>query len=146
MDERLRAAAHGGADWTGNPRRQDDVRALTEREPLGLDAVFECAGEQETLDQAVELLKPGGTLVIVGIPELDRVSFDPHALRRHELDIRNVRRQNRCMAPASEMIAAGEVDVEPLITHRFRLEESARAFDLVTARADGVIKALIEVS
>ncbi|HUI43660.1 MAG TPA: alcohol dehydrogenase catalytic domain-containing protein [Terriglobia bacterium] len=146
VEERLQAAAQAGADWTGNPRREDVVRAMIQSAQLGLDAVFECAGQQETLDQAVELLKPGGTLVMVGIPELDRVSFDPHALRRHELEIRNVRRQNRCVARAVEMVATGAVNVDSLITHRFNLSETQRAFDLVAARGEGVIKAMIEVS
>jgi L-iditol 2-dehydrogenase len=146
VEDRLQLAAHAGADWTANPSRESVVREMTLREPLGLDAVFECAGQQETLDQAVQLLKPGGVLVIVGIPELDRVSFDPHELRRREIVIRNVRRQNRCMAQAVEMIASGTVNVWPLITHSFTLDESRRAFELAESRRDRVIKAMIEVS
>jgi threonine dehydrogenase-like Zn-dependent dehydrogenase len=135
-----------GADWTGNSCRQDVTAALQEREPLGMDAVFECAGEQDALDQALPLLKPGGELLVVGIPEVDRVSFDINLLRRHELRIINVRRQNACVEPAIELVASGQVDVKPLVTHHFALEESARAFDLVSARRDGVVKAMIHVT
>lgn len=145
IDERLEAARVCGAEWTGNPQRDDVVRAMADKEPLGMDVVFECAGKQETLDQAVELLKPGGTLLIVGIPALDRVSLDPHLLRRHELQVRSVRRQNRCTAPAIEMIASGAVNVDPLVTHRFSFADTKRAFDLVAGYGDGVIKAVIDV-
>jgi len=146
LDERLHVARTCGADWTGNPLRQDVVAAIRQLEPLGLDAVFECAGEQDALDQGVDLLKPGGALLIVGIPEVARVSFDIHVLRRQELRILNVRRQNQCVAPAIELIASGRLDVRPLVTHHFRLEDAPQAFELVSARRDGVVKAMIQIS
>jgi L-iditol 2-dehydrogenase len=145
LPERLRLAAQLGATWTGSPREADVVKAIRDAEPLGIDFVFECAGEQETVDQGIELLKPGGTLLIVGIPELDRISLPIHTLRRKELTIRNVRRQNECMADAIDMVAAGRVNINPLMTHRFSLAESQAAFDLVAEYRDGVIKALIHV-
>jgi L-iditol 2-dehydrogenase len=145
VDARLEAAGRCGAHWTGSPAREDVVRRISAKEPLGLDVVFECAGQQETLDQAVALLKPGGALVIVGIPELDRISFDPHALRRNELQVRNVRRQNKCTAEAIALIAGRAVDVDQMVTHRFALSETGPAFDLVSRYGDGVIKAMIEL-
>jgi len=145
IEERLEIARRCGAEWTANPQREDVVRALARKEPAGMDVVFECAGSQAALDQAAELLKPGGALLIVGIPELDRVSFDPHLWRRHELQITNVRRQNKCIASAVEMIASGAVNVDPLVTHRFALADSQRAFGLVESYGDGVVKAMIDV-
>lgn len=145
VHDRLKAARAAGAVWAGNPQGEDVVAAIHKLEPLGLDMVFECAGEQEAIDQAVQLLKPGGTLLIVGIPEVDRVSFDINTLRRNELRILNVRRQNECVGRAIELIASRRVNVQPLITHHFPLGETARAFDLVSARRDGVIKAMIRV-
>lgn len=146
LEDRLAVARACGADWTGNPHREDVVAAIHKLEPLGLDAVFECAGEQEAIDQGVELLKPGGALLLVGIPEVDRVSFDINLLRRHELRILNVRRQNECVKRAIELIADGSVNIQPLVTHHFKLEETPRAFECVSARRDGVVKAIIRVS
>ena len=146
VTERLTAARESGAEWTGNPRQINVVAAIGEREPCGLDVVFECAGEQETLDQGIELLKPGGTLLIVGIPETQRVSFNIDLLRRSELRIENVRRQNHCIAPAIEMVARGTVNLEPLATHHFPLAEAQAAFDLADSYRDGVIKAIVHVS
>ena len=76
VDERLAVARTCGAAWTGNPRHQDVVAAIQHLEPLGMDVVFECAGEQDAIDQGIALLKPGGTLLIIGIPEVERISFD----------------------------------------------------------------------
>ena len=146
LDERLEVARRCGATWVGNARKTDVVAALGRSEPLGLDCVFECAGEQQTLDQAVEILKPGGQLLIVGIPEIDRVSFSIHPLRRKEIRILNVRRQNHCTAPAIEMIATRTVNVDPLVTHHFSLAQSKQAFDLVDGYHDGVVKTVIHVS
>jgi L-iditol 2-dehydrogenase len=146
VDERMAVARACGAAWTGNPRREDVVADIERLEPLGLDAVFECAGEQDALDQGAELLKPGGALLLIGIPEVDRVSFNINLLRRNELRILNVRRQNECVEQAIELIASGRIDVRPLVTHHFRLEETARAFELVSARTDGVVKAIIRIS
>ena len=145
IPERLKMASQCGAAWTGNPRISDVVKVIRDAEPLGVDLVFECAGQQEAIDQGIELLKPGGTLLIVGIPEVDRISFPIHTLRRKELAILNVRRQNQCMADAIAMVASGKVNVNPLMTHHFPLKETKAAFDLVAGYRDGVIKALIHI-
>jgi threonine dehydrogenase-like Zn-dependent dehydrogenase len=134
-----------GARWAGNPRTTDVVAEIERFEPHGLDFVFECAGEQETLDQGIELLKPGGALLILGIPEVERVSFDIHSLRRKEVWIGNVRRQNQCMAAAIESIAQGKVNLDPLVTHHFPLAETAAAFEMAAGYRDGVVKALVDL-
>ena len=145
IDKRLALARQGGATWTGNPDRQDVVEAIRAEEPLLLDAVFECCGEQEALDQAVQLLKPGGKLMLIGIPTVDRVSFPMDDLRRRELCIQNVRRQNGCMQAALDLIEGGKTDVSFLVTHRFSLERTQDAFDLVADYRDGVMKAMVRL-
>ena len=145
VEDRLEMARQLGACWVGNPRASNVVAGIEKLEPHGLDFVFECAGEQETLDQGIELLKPGGALLILGIPEVERVSFDIHSLRRKEVWIGNVRRQNQCMAAAIESIAQGKVNLDPLVTHHFPLAETAAAFEMVAAYRDGVIKALVDL-
>ena len=141
---RVRAAAHeAGARWAGNPLETDVIREILGRAPEGLDLAFECCGQQEAVDQAVELLKPGGTLVLVGIPLEERLSFNITRLRRREIRVQNVRRQNRCVVPALRMIADGRVKVDFMATHTFRLEEAQAAFDTALNYRDGVIKTLL---
>jgi L-iditol 2-dehydrogenase len=145
IDARLALAGKMGSDWGGNPDEEDVVEAIRAREPLQLDAVFECCGRQDALDQAVALLKPGGKLVLVGIPAvLDRVSFCIDELRRKEICIQNVRRQNHCVQPALDMIARKAFDVRPMATHRFPFDRTREAFDLVAGYRDGVVKAMID--
>jgi len=146
LDNRLELAGRFGAEWFGNAGREDVVAAIYEQCPLGMDVVFECVGKQETLDQAGELLRPGGTLVIVGIPVEDRVSFDMNHFRRKELTVLNVRRQNHCIRDAIEMVAERKVDLDALITHHLALEEAGRAFDLAADYKDGAVKVMIRVA
>ena len=145
LEERLAVARQCGAAWTGNPRREDIIEAIQQREPPGLDYVFECAGQQETLDQAADLLKPGGKLLLIGIPEVERVSFKPDLLRRKELRLQNVRRQNECVGHTINLVATGKIDLGPLLTHDFSFAETKAAFDLVAAYRDGVVKATIHI-
>jgi len=145
LDYRLDIAKKARAVWAGNPERQNIVKEILRREPLGVDIVYECAGQQDTLDEAVELLRPGGKLMLVGIPRLERISFPIDKLRRKELTLINVRRQNDCTQKAIDLIASGKTDVDFMITHRFRLEQAQQAFDMVARYSDGVVKALIEL-
>jgi L-iditol 2-dehydrogenase len=140
---RLDMARALDATSTHHTERSDVVSEIHGAHPHGLDAVFDCSGEQAALDQAVALLKPGGSLIIVGIPELDRVTFDINALRRKEIDIINVRRQNDCTDEAVEILGSGRLDLDPVVTHHFGLAESSAAFELVANYRDGVEKALI---
>ncbi|HOF17386.1 MAG TPA: zinc-binding dehydrogenase, partial [Phycisphaerae bacterium] len=128
--------------------RADDEGAaeIARREPLGVDAVFECAGKQETIDEGGVLLTPGGVMAVAGIPVDSRVSFDMNFYRRKELCIQNVRRQNECVEEAIDLVARGEVDLAPLVTHRFTLDQSQEAYDLVADYRDGVVKAMIRIA
>jgi L-iditol 2-dehydrogenase len=144
IDARCVAACRAGASWVGNPRSENVVAAILEREPLGLDLVFECCGQQAALNQAVELLRPGGTLSIIGIPEVDEIRFEPEQMRRKELTIVNVRRQRGCVAAALDLIARQQAAVAALITHCFPFAETKGAFDMVASYRDGVVKAMIE--
>jgi len=142
VEARIKAALDAGAAWAGNPTRTDIISAIRERE-TGLDAVFECCGDPQALDQAVELLHPGGTLLILGIPEFDRVSFDIHRLRRKEIRIQNVRRQNHCTARALTSLADGSMAASFMITHTFPLADTGQALETAAAYEDSVIKAVI---
>ncbi len=144
IDERLSLAEKTGADAIVNVNRDDEVKVITEKEPLLLDVVFECCGQQEAFDNAFHLLKPGGKLMLVGIPEFDRWTFSADTARRKEINIQHVRRQVGCVDEAIELVADGKIDISDMPTHRFKLEDTKKAFDMVAAYSDGVMKAMIE--
>ncbi len=99
---------------------------------------------QEAMDQAVELVKPAGKIMIIGIPEFDHWSFPTDVIRRKETIFQNVRRQNQCVQPVLDMIADGRIDTSSMVTHRFSFEDTKEAFDLADSYSDGVMKALID--
>ena len=144
IEQRMEIAKKAGAVWVGNPDSEDIVKAILKQEPSGVEVVYECAGEQETLDEAVELLKPGGKLMLIGIPRIERVSFVIDKIRRKEITIVNIRRQRGCTQTAIDLIALGKAKVDFMITHRFKPEQTQDAFDMVAGYRDGVVKALIE--
>jgi L-iditol 2-dehydrogenase len=143
IEDRIRRALDMGAYRVANPDTTDITGEIIRAEPGGLDAVFECCGQQDAVDQAVDLLRPGGKLMMVGIPETDRISVKIDTARRREICFQNVRRQNNCMDKAIRMVASGAVPIDKLVTHRFSLEQTQKAFDLAAAYGDGVLKAVI---
>ncbi|MFW6061829.1 MAG: zinc-dependent alcohol dehydrogenase, partial [Planctomycetota bacterium] len=138
-DNRAQLALEMGASWVGNPEKGDVVGDVSELQPAGLDFLFECAGEQETVDQCIDLAKPGGKVLLVGIPEVDRISFRMDTVRRHELTLQPVRRQNHCVQPAIDMIARGEVDLDPMLTHRYEISQTQEAVDTIADYRDGAV-------
>lgn len=145
IDSRMETARKGGATWVGNPLKEDVVAAILKQQPLGVDVAFECAGQQETLDQAVDVLKAGGKLMLVGIPREDRVSFAIDKIRRKEITLVNIRRQNGCTGQAIDLVASRKVRPDFMVTHRFKLDQIQEAFELVAGYRDGVVKAMIEM-
>ena len=144
INERLELARKAGANWAGNPDREDVVSEVIKQEPNMLDVVFECCGQQEAIENAMDLLKPGGKLMIIGIPEFDTWSFPVDKMRRKEITITNVRRQVNCVEPSLEMMEKGIIDVGLMPTHRFNFRDTKAAFDLVSEYKDGVMKAMID--
>lgn len=144
LDYRLEYAKQAGATWTGNPIKEDVVKNVTEQESGLLDVVFECCGQPEAISNALAMLKPGGKLMMIGIPETDTLEFDMDNMRRKEICVQNVRRQNQCVQTALDMIANKDFDVNIMTTHYFNFEDTKKAFDLVDKYENGVVKAIIK--
>ncbi len=143
IDERLKVAKEVGASWTGNPDKIDVAEAINKEEKMQLDVVFECCGQQDAIDNALEILKPGGKLMLIGIPEVDKLCFKMDLMRRKEITVVNVRRQIHSVQEALDLIADGRVDVSKMATHNYSFKDTKAAFDLVAGYEDGVMKAMI---
>ena len=104
IDQRLAIAENAGATLTGNPLNENIAEKIYSKEALGLDVVFECCGQQEAMDQAIDILKPGGKLIVVGIPEFDNWIVNVEKTRRKEISLQFIRRQVDCVEPALSQI------------------------------------------
>jgi L-iditol 2-dehydrogenase len=123
LPHRLAAAKHFGAQaWDGKQE---------------LDVVLECAGAQAAVDDAVNAVKPGGRVILVGIPDDDLTSFNASAARRKGLTLKLSRRMKYTYPRAIRLVESGLVDVRSLVTHHFPLEKSAEAF-AVAQRREGI--------
>jgi len=143
LDYRCAFAKRWGADWSVNPETTDVITQVNELQQDQLDVVFECCGEQVAIDQAIEIIKPGGQLTLIGIPRTNRISFNIDKLRRKEIRIQNIRRQNECVTATLDLIKNLTKPITPMITHRFSLEDTQQAFELVSRYGDNAIKAMI---
>jgi L-iditol 2-dehydrogenase len=144
IDQRLAVAVKEGTSFTANPLKEDVVGKILKKAHLGLDVVFECCGQQEAFDQAIEVLKPGGSLIVVGIPEFDRWSMDVETTRRKEISLQFIRRQVNCVEPALEMMKSGLISISNMVTHRYPFYRTKEAFDLLADYKEGVMKAMID--
>jgi len=130
-----------GADGSGTD--VDIVQELTEGR--GADVVLEATDSPHGPAAAAEAGRIGGRLILAGIPAGDRFSLSAAVLRRKGMTIKLVRRMAHVYPQAIQLVEEGKVDLSPLATHRFPLEQTAEAFALQAERRDGVIKCVIEV-
>ena len=110
------------------------------------DVVIEAAWAKESVQRAMDLVRPGGTVVLVGIPFEDTVSFKHSAARRKGLTILMCRRMKNVYARCLQLVESGRVDVESMVTHRFSLRETPHAFEMNAKYQEEVVKIIIENS
>jgi L-iditol 2-dehydrogenase len=139
LGHRREAAARLGADQVADPASFGDREDLT---GYGVDVAFEAAGNDEGVRLAMESARPGGRVVLAGIPGDDTIRFGASAARRKGLTIAMVRRMNEVYPRAISLAARGVVDLDSLVTGRAALGEAPAAFG-EAARRTG-LKVVIE--
>jgi len=100
----------------------------TETENWGVDVIFEASGSPRAYDGIFDLLRPGGTLVLIGMP-VEQTKFDVPAAIIKEARIETVFRYANNFDRAINLIASGKVDLKPLISDTFDFAQSIEAFD-----------------
>jgi len=127
-----------------NVTQTDPVKAiLAQTNGLGVDVAIEAAWADETVAQTAEIVRPGGRVVLVGIPRNEMLVMRHAAARRKGLTIRLCRRMKHCYPRAIELASTGKITFEGIVTHRFPLHSAPEAFKLNAAYTDGVIKVAI---
>ncbi|HQZ12653.1 MAG TPA: NAD(P)-dependent alcohol dehydrogenase [Devosia sp.] len=105
---------------------EDEVGKLTDG--WGADVVFECSGSARVWATIAGLPRPGGTIVVVGLP-VEPVPFDVAGLSTKELRIESVFRYAHQYDRAIALMGSGRVDLKPLISETFAFEDAVKAFD-----------------
>jgi L-iditol 2-dehydrogenase len=133
LPHRLAAAIHSGASPLGS------VDA-----GLGVDVVFEVAGTEAAVAASIEAVRPGGRVVLAGIPDDDRTTFSAGPARRKGLTIALVRRMNEAYPRALRTAARGAVDLAAVVTDHFGLDSAPEALAEAAGRAG--LKTVIEMA
>jgi L-iditol 2-dehydrogenase len=150
-EARVAASKQFGATHSVNNTEVDAVEAVKEITGGELaDVVIEAAGEAETINLAPRLLKPHGTLLYFGIPRKHTLTFDFYELfRKYATTLSEAGTAYepgfKSFRQALRWISEGEIDVEPLLTHRFPFDQVVDAYALARSRDDGAIKIVVEM-
>jgi L-iditol 2-dehydrogenase len=135
LNHRLEAAISMGAtrgflvsdDWD----RKEVWNATKGR---GVQVAFEAAGENQAVETAVETAKPGGRVILVGIPAQDWTAFTASTARRKGLTIKLSRRMRFTYPRAVQLVEDSLIDVRSLVTQRYPLSEFDLAFQAANKR------------
>ncbi len=135
-----------GADVVLNPRDADLVAEVKKLTGGGADVAIEALGIQETFENALRCLRPGGTLSSLGVYSGKlQVPYDAFAAGVGDYKIVTTlcpggkERMRRLMS----MVQTKRFDPTPLLTHNFSLDQIVEAYDLFGSRRDGVLKVVI---
>ena len=144
---RMEVSRRMGADHVVDFKASDPVAEIMRlTDGRGVDVAIEALGTQTTFESALRVLRPGGTLSSLGVYSTD-LKIPPDAFAAGLADLKIVttlcpggkERMRRLMA----VVASGRVDLKPLVTHRFKLDQIEAAYDLFSHQRDGVLKVAI---
>jgi threonine dehydrogenase-like Zn-dependent dehydrogenase len=147
VPERLAVARRLGADHVVDFKKGDPVeQIMTLTGGRGCDVSIEALGTQGTFESSLRVLRPGGTLSSLGVYSSDlHIPLGAFAAGLGDLTIASTlcpggkERMRRLM----EVVGSGRVDLKPLVTHRFKLDDIEAAYELFAHQRDGVLKVAI---
>ncbi|HZV02962.1 MAG TPA: alcohol dehydrogenase catalytic domain-containing protein [Planctomycetota bacterium] len=145
-DNRLAWSRKMGADVVIDHRHQDVVAEVKRLTGGGADVAIEALGLQETFENALRCLRPGGTLSSLGVYSGKlQLPYDAFAagLGDHRIVTTLCPGGKERMRRLMEVVRRGRVDLTPMLTHSFKLDEINEAYDLFGSRREGVIKVAI---
>jgi threonine dehydrogenase-like Zn-dependent dehydrogenase len=145
-DFRLDLAKQFGAHYTVNVKQEDPVAAILRRFPHGVDLVVEASGNARVLKDCVNVLKPGGAIVVFGMFS-DRIKeFDPSFLYYKEPVLYGSKGAGGAYEEALQLLEEKRLQILPMITHRFALAETARAFKVFEDKVPDALRIIIDVA
>lgn len=150
VDDKLQMAKIMGADYVVNPQREDVLdRVMEITHGKGVDIAVECAGTEQTMNQATAILRKNGRLMLYSwirhpiTLNISRWHDDGLEIRTAGMVHHGIDQRRIWVRQAMKPLLAGVVDVKPLLTHEFRLADIAAAFE-TAANDPKAIKVVIK--
>jgi L-iditol 2-dehydrogenase len=135
LGHRREAAAAMGADVVLDADDDDVHAALAEATGgRGVDVAFESAGNDAAVALAVAAARPGGRVVLAGIPGQDTTTFPASVARRKGLTLKLSRRMRQMYPRTMRLVSDGLVDVSSIVSHTFPLARADEAFRAASNR------------
>lgn len=146
LENRLKTARKLGATHVINPVEADVVKTVADiTEGKGAHVVIDTAAAPVTVKQTADVLKIGGTIVLVGMTAKDEVEFNFMKLMSKEGTLKTIFRYRNLYPVAINAIASGAINVKDIVSHEFDFENTKEAFDFVVNNAKDVVKAVIRI-
>lgn len=146
LGKRLEKAKELGATHVINAREVNVIEEIMKiTDGKGAHVVLETAGNVITVQQTVDAVKRGGTIVMVGMAPQDIIEFNFARLMNKEAQIKTVFRYRNLYPVAINAIASGAIDIKRIVSHEFDFENTKEAFDFVISNPKDVIKAVIRI-
>jgi L-iditol 2-dehydrogenase len=145
-DFRLNLAQKLGADRIINAKKEDAVskiKEITGKE--GVNVVFETAGTAATTQQTVEIVKKGGTIVLIGLGTQDIIPLNTMKLIWNEIKVQCVQRYANVYDRAISLVADGKINLKSLITKEFNLEQVEEALTIPEREPETTMKSIINL-
>jgi threonine dehydrogenase-like Zn-dependent dehydrogenase len=144
---RLEMAGQLGADHVVDYRAADPVEEIMRHtDGRGVDVAIEALGTQATFEACLRVLRPGGTLSSLGVYSSDlTIPLGAFAagLGDHKIVTTLCPGGKERMRRLMGVIASGRVDLRPMVTHRFKLDQIEEAYELFANQRDGALKVAI---
>lgn len=145
-DLRLEKARQCGVDFCVNTRETDFGEALVSSfGPDKADVIYDCAGNNVTMGQAIRCARKGSTIILVAV-FAGMAEVDLAVLNDHELDLNTTMMyRNEDYLEAIELVRAGKVDLKPLISKHFAFRDYAEAYRYIDENRETTMKVIIDV-
>jgi len=145
-DYRLELAAQVGADYTFNTASRDFNECLLEAfGPDKADVIYDCAGNDITINQAIRSARKGSTIVLVAV-FADMARADLAVLNDHELDLNTTMMyRHEDYVDAIRLVQEGKIRLKPLISARFAFKDYLAAYQHIDDNREKSMKVIIDI-
>lgn len=145
-DYRLSVARSVGADYAVNTAETDLEQALRDAfGPDKADVIYDCAGSDITMGQAIRCARKGSTIVLVAVFS-KLASVDLAVLNDHELDLNtSMMYRHEDYVDAIRLVSEGKVQLRPLMSRHFAFRDYLKAYQYIDANRETTMKVIVDV-
>jgi 2-desacetyl-2-hydroxyethyl bacteriochlorophyllide A dehydrogenase len=145
-DFRLDLALELGATQASNIKKMDVVKHILEQsDGMGVKKAFEAVGLESTLEQSLRSIRKGGQSILVGLFETESICIPANLFVQKEISLTGSQGYHWDFQRAIELVRVGKLELDKMVTHQFKLEQTQDAFDTLLDEDQNAVKAVIMI-